>query len=167
MRNNYETRAKRFINSFFADFHMPEHRQTLYCLQYVKDYNMAYKRNVKFEYGYTRFVFITSDYVIKMDYFKSQFGLCRDEVEVYEQAENDGMEYLFAKITPYEFNGNVYYIMPKVTGIDEEREEELEDFLSDKEYNYIYDELHLDDLHRGNFGVKDGQVTIFDYACVR
>ena len=41
MRNNYETRAKRFINSFFADFHMPEHRQTLYCLQYVKDYNIT------------------------------------------------------------------------------------------------------------------------------
>lgn len=165
MRNDYETRAKRFINSFFADFHMPNIRKVTYCTQYVKDYNMAYKRNVKFEYGYTRFVFITSDYVIKMDYFKSQFGLCCDEVRTYEQAKKDHMEYLFAKITPYEFNGNVYYIMPKVTGINEDRDEEIEDLLTEDEYCYVFEDLHLQDLHRGNFGVKNGQVTIIDYAC--
>ncbi len=167
MKNDYIVRAQNFINVFFKDFILPSERKVGYCFKYTQNFNSTHKRSVIFTYGYTRLVFITSDYVIKINYFESNFGLCEDEVMVYNQAKKDNMDYLFAKITPYEFNGNIYYIMPRINGIDEDSERVVEDYLTNDEYNYVFNYLGLHDLHCGNFGFKNGEVILVDYACCR
>lgn len=165
MRSSYEIRAQRFIRAI-APYLMD--CNDLYALQdaileFMADHP---RRNISYDHGLTRFAIITSDYVIKIDYNEEEvarFGGGEKEIAFYAMAEREGMAHLFAKISRYTFNGRTYYIMPKVTGIDEDRWEDAWAFMTKEECEWCEDH-NLYDLHCKNYGIMNGQVKIIDYG---
>lgn len=165
MKQSYEDRAKRFIHDFYP--FISECKTYYEFSQAVAAYNYVRRRHVIMSYGLTRIAFITSDYVVKINYAKSEynfdrFGDCEQEVETYLQAERDGFEYLFAKLSPYYYQEHNFYIMPRVYGIGR-TEEDADYYTTAEESDWLYD--HVRDLHSNNYGWKNGHVLIIDYAC--
>lgn len=166
MRNSYEVRAQKFIRqvaSYIADCHD-------YCdldyamMNYMIDHP---SRKVSVNHGMARMVLITSDYVIKMDSnpdWIEEVGGGEEEMKFYSIAENEGMAYLFAKVSRYDYNGRSYYIMPRVYGIDPDRWFDAYHYMTQEERNWCM-EHQLYDLHCNNYGFRDGHVCIVDYAC--
>lgn len=160
MKNSYEVRAEKFIQQIFPylnglDDH--EDREKAVCY-----FNMDHNRHVYYDHGMTRYVLISSDYVVKVDYNETKWGNCEDEVLLYKEAEMDGFEYLFAKITRYTYQGVNFYIMPRIYGV-ERKQYDADEYMTEEEKDWCYDH-DLCDLHNGNYGWKDGHVVIFDYA---
>lgn len=160
MKSNYKIRAKKFIP--VIDEIIYNH----YNIELeINRFNTKHNRKVIFTSGLTRYAFITSDYVIKVDYDDSEiarFGGCEDEMKLYESAVEDGMEYLFAEITKYEYNGHNYYIMPRIKGIGRTYDN-AEDYMTDKEF--IWCNAHkLTDLHYLNYGWRNKHICIIDYG---
>lgn len=165
MKSNYQTRAQKFVRDFYPYIQNCYDRRAFQ--QATNVFNYEHRRKVKMAYGMTRIAFITSDYVIKINFAKEKemferFGDCEQEIETYEEAEQDGYEYLFAKIERYEYMEHYFYIMPRVYGIGT-REEDADCLVSDDEGNWLYE--HVCDLHNKNYGWKNGHIVIFDYAC--
>lgn len=164
MKSNYEERAKRFIHSIYnyiTDCVEPEDfEQAMYF------YNCEYNRKVIVQHGLTRVALITSDYVIKINCGTlrnlNDFGDCEKEVELYEMAEEEGFDYLLAKITPYYYGDMVFYIMPRIHGVGRTYE--------DANYYMTFAELdwcaekRLFDLHNGNYGWRNKHICLIDYA---
>lgn len=166
MKSNYVARAQQFVHliaPYFVSCHEEyQFERATHC--FLKDHP---HRRVYFTHGYTRVALITSDYVIKIDYNEygiSSFGGCEKEIELYKRAASMGMAHLFAEITRYEYNGRIYYIMPRVEDIDEDRAEDAWDFMTEDERDWCED-CGLSDLHGGNFGFLHGHMVIIDYAC--
>lgn len=165
MRNTYEIRAQKFIRAiapYFVDC------EDLFDFQRaIFDFMMDHpRRHIHYDHGMTRFAIITSDYVIKIDYSPEnikQFGGGEQEIAFYQMAEREGMAHLFAKISRYDFNGRRFYIMPKVTGIDEDRWEDAWYYMTAEEWEWCEDH-NLHDLHCKNYGIMNGKVKIFDYG---
>ena len=163
MRNSYEVRAQKFIREFFpfidgcVDFLDYEEATYDFMIEHPH-------RKVAFDHGMTRVVFITSDYVVKMDYSEEnieKFGGGEKEIAFYEMAEREGMAYLFAKISRYDYEGVSFYIMPRVYGIGRFFYD-ADEYLTAEESDWCWD--HVRDLHNENYGWKNGHVIIFDYA---
>jgi len=160
MKTNYEIRAKKFIQQiaeYIENCYMPNDFN-----EAIERYNEAKKRHVRVESGSCRIVLITSDYVVKVDYNPAQiknFGGCEDEYEFYQHAEDDGYEYLFAKITKFMYNGRAFYIMPRIGGIGSDK---LTHWSIDEE-EYVYN--NVEDLHEWNIGYKNNIGIVIDYAC--
>jgi len=162
MRNTYEVRAQKFIRRIAKYL---EGAQEVYDFQWgVKAYNYHYHTKVKLDYGMSRVALITSDYVVKIDYNKTPWGNCEDEMQVYTEATLDGFSYLFAKITRYEYNGISFYIMPRIHGIGR-TPYDAEEYLTAEENDWVYE--HLFDLHNHNYGWYKNKIIIFDYAARR
>ena len=163
-KSDYISRAQRFIHqiSQYID------ADSLYVDDFnyaVAKYNRTYHRHVIFAHGATRFALITSDYVVKVDYDEwqiSRFGGCENELSIYTQACNDGMEYLFAEITPYSYHGITYYIMPRIGGIGR-YEEDAWEYMTEEESDWCYSH-GLFDLHNENYGWKNGEIILIDYG---
>lgn len=161
--SSYVDRAIKFIKQFSL--------YTEGCIT-LADYNWAvyvfnndYKRRVRLHHGMTRVAFITSDYVVKIDFNAdniAKWGGCEKEMELYAQAEMDHMEHLFAKITPFEYNGQMFYIMPLVRGIGRKWDDAWE-YMTGEESNWCNDH-GLEDLHNQNYGWKDNHVVLIDYG---
>lgn len=164
MKSNYITRAKKFIPAL--DEMLSDNFKNKYLIQqYIRAYNYTHRRNVIFSHGLTRYAFITSDYVIKIDYDEYEvenFGGCEQEYELYQNAVVDGMEYLFAEITPFMYNNKVYYIMPRIKGIGK-TDDDATRYMNRKERQWCrsYD---LGDLHSFNYGWRNKHICIIDYA---
>lgn len=160
MKTSYEERAKKFIrqfNPFYEDFSDIE--------EAVSFFNMVKHRHVKISSGCTRDVLITSDYVIKLDIPGCPydcFGSCKTEYANYQLAVRDGFDYLFAKITCYEYEGIKWYIMPRIRYIGR-YPYNAECYLTEKENNWL-DDNGFFDLHHLNYGWKDDKVVLIDYA---
>lgn len=167
MKSNYEERAKKFIHqiySFIRDCY-----ETDDYAHAVDSFNYIYNRKVYFAHGLTRVAFITSDYVVKINcgtcYALEQFGDCEKEMEVYEMAEENGFEYLFAKITRYCYKDMTFYIMPRIGGIGR--------YPCDADRYMSYDErcwctnIGIFDLHNLNYGWRNHHVCLIDYAAAR
>lgn len=165
MRSSYEVRAQRFIRAIAP--------YLMWC-DTLSDFEKAVsdfmtdhpRRNIHFDNGRTRFVLITSDYVVKINYNPDDiewFGGGEEEIAFYAMAEREGMAHLFAKISRYEFGGRRFYIMPRITGIDEDRWEDAWYYMTEEESDWC-EEHHLYDLHSKNYGIVDGQVKIIDYG---
>ena len=165
MRNSYEVRAQRFVKML-----APYLNGCVNCFDYEDALEMflfdhPYRR-IHFDHGMTRVAFITADYVVKIDYDAEQvetFGGGEKEIAFYAMAEAEGMAHLFAKISRYDYRGRTFYIMPRVTGIDDERWESAWDFMTQEECEWCEDH-HLYDLHCKNYGIMNGHVKIFDYG---
>ena len=161
--SDYITRAQRFIREFagycegcqdWCDF---QRALNVYLYEHPN-------RVVKFSWGISRVAFITSDYVIKLDYGdEKDYGSCLTEMDGYEAACEAGFEKYFAKITPY-YYGMWFFIMPRVRNIHEQRTQWATAFIANRRAKSWISE-HFYDLHSGNYGFnKEGQVIIFDYA---
>lgn len=160
MKNSYEVRAEKFIQQIFPYLNgLDDHEKREKAVYY---FNMDHNRHVYYDHGMTRYVLISSDYVVKVDYNETKWGNCEDEVLLYEEAEMDGFEYLFAKITRYTYQGVNFYIMPRIYGVERKRYD-ADEYMTEEEKDWCYDH-DLCDLHNGNYGWKDGHVVIFDYA---
>ena len=167
MRNNYEIRAQKFIMEI-----APYVRACVNEEDYeeaVENIRQAMpKRNILCASGCARTAFITSDYVVKMEHDEDVvrcYGGCVNEMKLYAYAVEDGMEYLFAKITPFEYDGRVYYIMPRIRGINPWSGKWAWDYMTKEEKAWCH-AYGLEDLHCGNFGFRNHQLCIIDYGCV-
>lgn len=169
MKSNYTERAKRFINQFFP--YLEKAFATTYDCRRAANaaaytFNRCFHRNVEVHSGATRIVFVTSDYVVKIDNPQGScetFGGCEEEYNFYSDACDAGFDYLFAPITPYYHNDFVFWIMPRVHGINRYDETDVWQFLTDEEFDWIYP--RIGDIHEGNYGWYHKRPIIIDYAC--
>lgn len=160
---DYKTRACHFFEilyPYIKDFI----DNPYYCYQAIKKFNEEKHRKVDVNWGSVRIAIMTSDYVIKYDYDHEDaknYGGCKDEEKFYKFAKEKGFEYLFAEITSFEYMGRTFYIMPRVSHVNQE-EARAEDFLEGEDYNFV--KKYVYDLHNENFGWKNNYPFIFDYA---
>lgn len=165
MMRSYEERAKDFIKVL-----------AVYCkgcktkwdfLNAAAHFRQDYpRRKLIVSYGVSRIVFITSDYVIKVDYKHNGYkwaGDCASEYANYRKYDEDGYGYLFATCTRYRCLNRYFYIMPRVRGIGN-CHKDFDAALDEDEYDYVYD--HCCDLHGANYGwdFKTNKPVIIDYA---
>ena len=163
MANSYEVRAQKFIQQIFPMIEDFTDEDTV--INNVHMFNLLNHRKVRVASGLTRIALISSDYVIKFDYNNynvSIWGGCENEIELYHQAETDGFDYLFAKITRYEYQGYKFYIMPRVYGIGR-KEEDAWDYMTEEESDWCEDH-NLCDLHSFNYGWRNGHICLIDYG---
>lgn len=163
MKSDYKVRAIKFIKQiapFFEDCLSPYDYENA-----VKEFNRKYNRKVICANGVSRIAFITSDYVIKIDYNErcvAYAGGCEDEVQFYQFAKNCGFEYLFAAIEKVVVGGRDYFIMPRINGVGKFSSCYANEYLCGDDLEFI--ENYLGDLHNENFGWKNHHVVIIDYA---
>ena len=161
-KSSYEVRAHRFIEQIFP--YICDCFNTYKMEERVNLFNQDKKRKVKVYHGATRIAFITSDYCVKIDRpdeGDSYFGDCESEAAFYEYAKEEGYEYLFAKIEHYVYNDMNFYIMPRVSGVGHFAGDAT-DHVSFSERYFLL--KHCRDLHKYNYGIYHGQITIIDYA---
>lgn len=166
MKSNYIERAKKFVPVVYSilnnAFDLEEVEE---C---VDDFNFYNKRKVIFTHGLTRMAFITSDYVIKFDYdpdATDHWGGSENEIAVYQQAEREGMDYLFAKITRFRYREYTFYIMPRIHGV-ERTDYDATEYMNADEYDWCL-EHGICDLHSGNYGWRNRHICLIDYGCLR
>lgn len=162
---NYEERAKDFIKLVFPYI---ESVDTVWeARTAIELFNVQHNRKVKICNGLSRIALVTSDYVVKFDYDEEEIeviGGCDIEVNLYNIAKQEGFDYLLAKVTPYEYNGHKYYIMPRIRGIGKYNWNEAYEFMTAQECNWCKSH-HITDLHCNNYGFRNGHVCLVDYAC--
>lgn len=160
MKTSYEVRAMRFAKILAKLF---ENCVSLADYEkMISIYNQNHSIPLNYSYGISRIAIIRSDYVIKFDYgYEKFYGDCTSEQRVYEQAVEDGMEYLLAKSTAFSLFGHNGSIMPRIKGVDN-RHKHWEEHCTADEYLWLYE--HIFDLHSGNVGYKNRKVCVIDYA---
>lgn len=170
MKTSYIMRATKFIRLFVDTTHLTakSRQNEMTVVQKMKTFNKATHRNVRFCRGATRFCFISSDYVVKWDINTSltkEFGGCKDELEVYQIAKNEGMAYLLAEVTQLKYKGMDFYIMPRIgcTSFFQKTQTDLEELLTEDEYAWLMNNIY--DIHGDNWGIRNNYPVIIDYAC--
>ena len=163
---SYIERAKDFVRQIYpfiecAEFGMHE------MIEQVELFNEQYNRKVVLRHGIARVALITSDYVVKYDYDPeevSYVGGGEAEVAFYAIAKREGFAYLFAEITRFEYCGHLFYIMPRIRGINSDSWFHADHYMTQEEIDWC-DRHRLSDLHCNNYGFRKGKVCIIDYAC--
>ena len=168
MKTPYTYRAEKFIKVLFPYIQKAlekKERSTIDFLECVQHFNEEKKRKVVFDSGVSRMVFISSDYVVKVDLKEKNWaGTSENEYKMYLFAQEEGFEYLFAPSTRIEYHGYFFYVMPRVHNIDEWRDEDyFYNRLSDDEYDLISG--FVKDIHGKNFGYLHQNLVLIDYAC--
>lgn len=161
-KSSYEVRARRFIEQIFP--YICDCFNTYKMEDRVDRFNQDKKRKVEVYHGATRIAFVTSDYCVKIDRpdeCDSYFDDCKSEANFYKYAKEEGYEYLFAKIERYTYNDMDFYIMPRVSGVGHFYGDATEHVSDDEQYFLT---RHCHDLHKYNYGIYHGQITIIDYA---
>ena len=138
------------------------------CRMAALEYNKRHSRSAMcFDNGSTRFAFIISDYVLKVDYREiKSYGNSESELKAWDFICENGMEEYFAEITRYTSNSGItFYIMPRIKHVGEYDEESLFEVLYETDivaYDFIQDNFY--DFHENNFGFKNGHPVMIDYA---
>ena len=164
MKSDYKSRALKFIKQI-----APYLEECYYETDYyraVRTFNVEHHRRVECATGCVRAAFITSDYVIKIEYDSDaarRYGGCESEVNFYKFAKEHGHSYLFAEITPVEYNGRMYYIMPRISGIGRHENCYVQEFLNCDDADFV--DEYLMDMHDMNYGWCNHYPVIIDYAC--
>lgn len=165
MKSDYRVRARHFLETIYplldGCWGSPSE-----CRRIMYRYNRQKSRKVIVCNGVSRIAIITSDYVIKFDYNEYEVirvGGCQSEVEFYQFAKKEGFGYMFAEITPFEYMGRTFYIMPRINGIGRKEYCYAEEFFEGEERDFL--DRYLHDLHDENYGWYHGVPVIFDYAC--
>ena len=164
---NYEDRAKDFIAQIFPL--ITDCEDVWDFREAVQMFNRIYTRRVQCNNGIARVAFISSDYVVKLEYDEYEVGCVgggENEVKMYEIAEREGFAHLFAKITRYEYHGKRFYIMPRINHIGKYPWEYADAFMTPEEEEFC-DRYEITDLHCNNYGFRNGHVCLVDYACKR
>lgn len=167
MKTPYTYRAEKFIKILFPYIQKElgnEIRSPKNIRECIQHFNEEKKRKVILDSGASRMVFISSDYVVKVDLKKKSWaGTSEDEYKMYLFAQKEGFDYLFAPSTRIEYNGYFFYVMPRVHDIDKWRDEDyFYDELNDEEYDFIYN--YINDIHGKNFGYLHQKLVLIDYA---
>ena len=117
MKVDYEVRALKFAKVLVALF---ANCATYYdFVAAVELYNKTHTRKLCYASGVSRFAVMRADYVIKFDmapeagWEDGRAGNNDTELQVYETAVADGMEYLLAKTTP----GNICWRKPRLPAL--------------------------------------------------
>lgn len=162
--NSYIVRAQKFIKSIYPYISLCQRYVDFYAeIQNWKNFNR--RRNVQISGGYSRIVFITSDYVIKIDRpdrRDNTFGTCETELELYNRVKDTQWGYLFAEITKFEYEDMTFYIMPRIKGIYW-RPGDAEEYMTPEEREVIW-LYRIYDRHNGNYGWKNNHIVFIDYA---
>jgi len=133
----------------------------------VAMFNRVYTRKVRCKNGIARVAFISSDYVVKLEYDPyevSSVGGGENEMAIYAIAEQEGFAYLFAKVSRFEYNGKRFYIMPRIHGIGKCEYSYADELMTDEENDFC-NRHRITDLHSNNYGFRKGHVCLVDYAC--
>lgn len=167
IKNDYEVRAKKFINEFapyLKGIRITKSHSYEIC-EAVRRFNVDKKRNVKVASGASRIVLIASDYVIKLDFGTTWAGNSKTEILGYLQALKDGYEYLLAKISLYEYHNRNFFIMPRARvaeTLTRRGQKRLWHKFAEDERSYICN--NFNDLHESNWGSLNGRPVLIDYA---
>lgn len=172
MKSDYRIRAQKFIKQIFPYIDGCMYDDLDETIKRVQDFANEKRRKISVHNGISRVAIITADYVIKWDrhlaqskYERNPAGDCEKEYLTWRWLldENPGYAYLFAEITRFKFGGEIFYIMPRVRGINEDRDAYAYEYVDGEEEDFLNEWFY--DLHSGNFGIdRKGNVTIFDYA---
>lgn len=153
---SYTERAKNFIKEFVSTLDTSSFND---CESQVWKFNVENRRNVRFNYGATRFCFVTSDYVVKVDRtdeygkrHRKDFGGCTKEYSAYLHCKHECL----CPITRYVYNHRCYYIMPRATCVGKTK-------LLPEDFTFLTLNGFFD-LHRGNVGKLNGRPVLIDYA---
>ena len=163
---SYIERAKDFIQHIYPFIENVQY-DVFMIGDAIAHYNEQFNRKVEFRHGIARIALITSDYVIKYDFNPDEVadvGGCEREVKVYAIAKDRGFAHLFAEITPFEYCGRKFYIMPRINGIGKYEWDYADNFMTEEEEDFC-DRLEITDLHCNNYGFRNGHVCLVDYAC--
>ena len=164
MKKSYIERAMRMaelLSSYMENYNKNESIYTR-CKMAAFEYNKRHSRSAMcFDNGSTRFAFIISDYVLKVDYGNSE-----TELEAWNFICKNGMEEYFAEITKYTSkSGITFYIMPRIKHVGEYDEDWFFETLYKTDIvacGFIQD--NFCDFHENNFGFKNGHPVMIDYA---
>lgn len=168
MKSDYRIRAQKFIKQIFPYIDGYMYDDLDETIRRVQSFAAEKRRKVLVNSGISRIAIITADYVIKWDKYSHDVygaGNCEKEYLTWRWLldENPGYAYLFAEITRFKFGGEIFYIMPRVRGIDKDRHGDADNYVEEDEEDFLNEWFY--DLHSGNFGIdRKGNVTIFDYA---
>lgn len=165
MKSDYRVRAEKFIYSIFKvienNLNDPSTISDL-----IYEYNWAHNRKIKVSYGCSRVALITSDYVVKWVYDEEnadEVGGCVDEYYFYQYAKECGFAYLFAEMTLFDYRGITFGIMPRIPNVGFCHHAGcINEYLSRAECDWL--SRNVNDLHHGNWGIKNGHVKIVDYG---
>lgn len=161
---NYIERAKDFIKQVYP--YICECIHPWETGDRISEFNAEFNRKVVVKSGLARIALITSDYVVKYNYDPEEvryIGGCENEMEIYAEAEREGVASLFAKITEFVYNGRHFYIMPRVRGIGSKKWY-AEHYMTEDERLFCR-KHRITDLHEYNYGFVRGHVCLVDYAC--
>lgn len=163
---SYIERAKDFIGQVFPYIQgLEDPWDVSDCIDH---FNMVFNRKVSVQHGSARIALITSDYVIKYTWDFDEATTIGDgavEVSIYSIAKKEGFDYLFAEITPFEYNGITFYIMPRISGVGKAKYCGAYRYMNEEERKFC-DSIHLTDLHKNNFGFRNKKICIIDYAYI-
>ena len=170
MKKSYIERAMRMAELLSSYMKNDNKNESIYnkCRTAASEYNKCHSRSaICFDNGSTRFAFIISDYVLKVDYREiKSYGNSETELKAWNFICENGMEEYFAEITKYTSkSGITFYIMPRIKHVGEYDEESLFEALYETDivaYSFIQNYFY--DFHEENFGVKSGHPVIIDYA---
>ena len=170
MKKSYIERAMHMAELLSSYMENGNKNESIYnrCRMAALEYNKRHSRSAMcFDNGSTRFAFIISDYVLKVDYKAIKaYGNSETELEAWNFIRENGMEEYFAEITKYvSKSGVTFYIMPRIKHVGEYDEESLFEALYETDivaYSFIQDNFY--DFHENNFGIKNGHPVIIDYA---
>ena len=170
MKKSYIERAMRMAELLSSYMKNDNKNESIYnkCRMAALEYNKRHSRSAMcFDNGSTRFAFIISDYVLKVDYREiKSYGNSETELKAWDFICENGMEEYFAEITKYvSKSGITFYIMPRIKHIGEYDEEWFYDTLYNIDIGaYCFIEDNFCDFHENNFGIKNGHPVIIDYA---
>lgn len=170
MKKSYIERAMRMAELLSSYMEAYNKAESIYskCKMAAFEYNKRHSRSaMRFNNGSTRFAFIISDYVLKVDYNEiKSYGNSETELEAWGFICENGMEKYFAKTTKYvSKSGIIFYIMPRISHVGEHDEEWFFDTLYKIDTEaYCFIEDNFCDFHENNFGIKNGHPVMIDYA---
>lgn len=163
--NNYEVRALKFAETVLAPLFQDCYTLSDYENQ-IFNYNVTHKRPLRYDHGVSRITILRNDYVIKFDiiptgnFSDGRAGNCESELQIYEQAVEDGFSHLLAKPSLHYWGSKPFLIQPLVKGVG--LRTDWWRFCSGEEEYWLDHNIY--DLHAYNYGFRKGQICIFDYA---
>ena len=168
MKKSYIERATHMAELLSSYMENDNKNESIYnrCRRAAFEYNRRHSRSAMcFDNGSTRFAFIISDYVLKVDYREvKSFCNSETELEAWNFICENGMEEYFAEITKYTSkSGITFYIMPRIKHVGEYDEDWFFETLYKTDIvacGFIQD--NFCDFYETKFGIKNGHPVMID-----